>query len=201
MNQVYFIHLVLARLGLRQAFEVTSNVSLASSTDSSNCPVPNVPVPNVLAPNVLAPVSAVWMKPALQWGLAIWITASSGCVGTRIAQPPNYNGCDFQPPLHQSVLHDSAPHESAQHHSKQSYRLGLFGSRLGQCGNDCYGECSCAMTSGIEEGLTAEEAQPQPRESLTLPWLREGHRTKPPEVSRFLPVPTRPVFEPQAFDW
>lgn len=57
------------------------------------------------------------------------------------------------------------------------------------------------MTSDIEEGRTAEEAQLQPRESLTLPWLREGHRTKPPEVSRFLPVPTRPVFEPQAFDW
>jgi len=185
MNQVYFIHLVLARLGLRQAFEVTSNASMASSNDSSSG----------RAPKVLASVTTVWVNPALLWGLAIWIMVSCGCVGTRISPPPPYNGCDFQPP---------------PHHSKPPCRLGLFGRRLGQdvCeyNGECNGECNCAMTSGIEavdieNGLAAEEAHPQPRESLTLPWLREGHKSKPPEVSRFLPVPTRPVFQPQAFDW
>jgi|688.fasta_scaffold40845_1 hypothetical protein len=42
----------------------------------------------------------------------------------------------------------------------------------------------------------SEQQQGAPRESWTIPGLRRGSDTKPPEASRFLPVPTRPVFEP-----
>lgn len=43
-----------------------------------------------------------------------------------------------------------------------------------------------------------EQQEGVPRESLMLPGLKGSSAAKPPEASRFLPVPTRPVFEPIA---
>ena len=198
MNQVYFIHLVLARLSLRQAFGVTPNADLASSNDS--------------AP-FRASSAATSPRSVLLWGmgLAVWVLASSGCVGTRGGPPPRFaprpglatmSGLpsggsarmgalamepeqssvrDFQPALHEAGYHTPAPAHSLP------CRMGLLGKRMDTGG----GECSCA----------AEGSEPQPRESLTLPWLREGHKSKPPEVSRFHPVPTRPVFQPETIGW
>jgi len=44
----------------------------------------------------------------------------------------------------------------------------------------------------------SEQQEGVPRESLMLPGLKGNSAAKPPEASRFLPVPTRPVFEPIA---
>lgn len=189
MNQVYFIHLVLARLSLRQAFGVTPNAGLASSNDSA---------PFRASSAATSPCSV------LLWGmgLAVWVLASSGCVGTRGGPPPRFaprmepeqlGVCeqprvrDFQPALHEVGYHTSPPEHSLP------CRMGWLGKRMDRDG----GQCSC-VTDG---GCGPEGAEPQPRESLTLPWLREGHKSKPPEVSRFHPVPTRPVFEPQTIGW
>jgi hypothetical protein len=203
MNQVYFIHLVLARLSLRQAFGVTPNASLASFNDS--------------AP-FRASSAATSPRSVLLWGLvlAVWVLASSGCVGTRGGPPPRFaprpelqtmsgsassgsarmgafamepeqaGAWDFQPALHEVGYHTPA------HQHSLPCRMGLLGRRM-----DRGGDCSCTS----DGGCGPEGVEPQPRESLTLPWLKGGHKSKPPEVSRFLPVPTRPVFQPQTIGW
>ena len=167
MNQVYFIHLVLARLSLRQAFGVTPNADLASSNDSAPFRASSAPT---------SPRSV------LLWGmgLAVWVLASSGCVGTRGGPPPRFA------PRPGLATMSGLP-------SGGSARMGLLGKRLEHYGD----ECSCATDGSCDP----ERAGLQPRESLALPWLKGDHESKPPEVSRFHPVPTRPVFQPQSIGW
>lgn len=219
MNQVYFIHLVLARLSLRQAFGVHPNASIVSSTGSSLFPASRA---------LPASPATRFPRSVLLWGLglAVWVLGSSGCVGTRGGPPPRFaprpelasvsgsarmgafamtpeqpGAWDFQPALHEAGYHQPAPAHSLP------CRLGLLGKRIDNGGAEC--QCSSLVGAGLDgaglDGAGAacmgDGSEPEPRESLTLPWLKGGHKSQPPEVSRFLPVPTRPVFQPQAFPW
>lgn len=197
MNQVYFIHLVLARLSRRQAFGADPNVSAVS-------------------------LNLLLLSPHRAWGWAFFllgvvsIVGSTGCVGTRGGPPARFapkpaanlsghgaarmgafaigpNGhdaqhmgaWDFQPAIHQAGYETHPPQHSLP------CRMGLMGKRM----EASDASCNCAEEASEDR---------QPRGSLTLPWLK-GNKAKPPEVSRFLPVPTHPVFEPQPnfemLDW
>lgn len=197
MNQVYFIHLVLARLSRRQAFGADPNVSAVSLNSL-----------------------VLYLRRCCGWAFVLLgvvsVLSSTGCVGTRggpsarLAPKPATNlsghgvarmgafalgstghdaqqmgAWDFQPAIHQAGYETQPPQHSLP------CRMGLMGKRI-EAGAV---SCNCAEQAGDNH---------QPRGSLTLPWLK-GNKTKPPEVSRFLPVPTHPVFEPQPkfemLDW
>lgn len=100
---------------------------------------------------------------------------SFGCVGTRLGSKPHA--------LRGQVVHQ----ERDLPPRRDQVRTGLFARatthEIVGAEHDCY---SASELPG----------PPAPRESLVLPWLKNDSRSHPPQPSRFLPVPTRPVFDP-----
>lgn len=203
MAQVYLIHLVLARLSRRQAFGTNPKAVAATSNRPSS-------VRNEFFCRVFV--------------IALLLVAVNGCVGTRGVRPgagslgrtqlfahgssrlglyrqgvyrpgafgtgaPHLaceDGCLHDVPLgpdYSPAIHDISYHESRVPRHSLPCRLGILGKRVDVgCADPACGEML---------------GEPEPRESWTLPGLRGKHKAEPPEVSRFLPVPSRPVFEPR----
>ena len=206
MAQVYLIHLVLARLSRRQAFG--ANPQAVAATSNRLSPVRAEPFCRVLVIALLlvAVNGCVGTRGVRPGGGSLGTTQVTAHGSSRqgVYRPSAYrpglyrqgafgtgapplaceDGCLHDVPLrpdYSPAIHNTGYHESRVPQHSLPCRLGILGKRV---------DVGCA-----DPACSEMAGEPEPRESWTLPGLRGKHKAEPPEVSRFLPVPSRPAFE------
>ena len=211
MAQVYLIHLVLARLSRRQAFGANPQAVAATSNGSAWLRVRFFCRVAVIALLLLAVNGCVGTRGMPPGGVRAGarllgrpqLTAhgsnrpgsnrsgafrpgafGTGAFGTgapHLAFEDGYSHEVSLGPDYTSAIHDVGYHQSNRSQRSLPCRLGILGKRV---------DVGCA-----DPACSEMAGEPEPRESWTLPGLRGKHKAEPPEVSRFLPVPSRPAFE------